>query len=300
MGIKIDLHIHSNKSDGALSPFQIIDTAKKHGVEVLSITDHDTVGAYSAELFDYAKNNGLTIIPGIEISTKHEKGGYHVLGYNIDVNNKDLLEELQKMRNSRKEYLSEITEKLLEFGFVVNFQKLDKVESVTKGNVAEDVIANPVNHIALKSYFGHIPTKSEFITTLLLKGCPAYIRKTSTTPLEAVELIRKAGGKAVLAHPIAYFYDKRIPKEDTELVIREIMPDGVETNYIHHDKLGVKRNEHDEWHKVAESIGASETVGSDFHNNDGERCLIGFVNDEMNFDEKQIKNLLDKILEQKN
>ena len=295
MGVKIDLHIHSNKSDGELSPFEIVDMAKNNGVKVMSITDHDTLGAYSPELFEYSEKQGVKLITGIEISTKHEKGGFHVLGYNIDIENEELLEELKQMRNNRKDYLVEVAEKLKEFGFLTNVSELQKVESVTKANVASDILNNPLNEMALKEYFGYIPTRSEFITTLLLKGCPAYIRKPSVSPKRAVDLIRKAGGKAVFAHPVAYFYDKGTPEEDTKLVIEEVCPDGIETNYIHYDKKGVKRNESDKWSLVAEKIGAFKTIGSDFHKNDGSRSMIGFVGDDIVFSEDQIEDLLNDI-----
>lgn len=86
---RIDLHIHSNKSDGKLSPKEIILEAAKNGVSTISITDHDTVDAYDRKLLDYASKHNVKIIPGIEISTKINKCGIHVLGYSIDYNNKE-------------------------------------------------------------------------------------------------------------------------------------------------------------------------------------------------------------------
>ena len=84
----IDLHIHTNCSDGAMTPKDIIDEAVKNGVSILSIADHDTVDAYSDELFQYAKSKNILIIPAVEISTKIKKCGIHVLGYNFDLHNK--------------------------------------------------------------------------------------------------------------------------------------------------------------------------------------------------------------------
>ena len=85
--MKIDLHIHSNYSDGVLSMFQIIDEAVKNKVQIISITDHDSIKVYSKKLFDYAKEKNITLIPGVEISTKYQGFGVHILGYNIDLNN---------------------------------------------------------------------------------------------------------------------------------------------------------------------------------------------------------------------
>ena len=82
---RIDLHIHTNCSDGELTPIEVVDKAVCNGVSVISIADHDTVDAYSDELFQYASSKGIKIIPAVEISTKTKKCGIHVLGYNFDL-----------------------------------------------------------------------------------------------------------------------------------------------------------------------------------------------------------------------
>ena len=296
---KIDLHNHTTKSDGHNTPYDVIDMAARHGVEVLAITDHDTVAAYTPELFEYAKARGILLIPGVEISSHDERrGGFHILGYNIDFTNEKLVSELQRLRDNRKDYLFEVAEKLLEFGFIVDVEKLSQVESVAKGNIAEDIIANPENRENLLNMFGTIPNKSVFITTLMNKGCPAYIKKASITPKEAADLIRQAGGKVVLAHPIVYVYDKGLPEEEVVSLIDEVKPDGLETHYIHFDKKGVRRDESEKWGKVAKARGLFETIGSDFHWDDGVKPLVGFANEEMEFGDDEIENLLNKIFEQ--
>ena len=146
--------------------------------------------------------------------------------------------------------------------------------------------------------WGHIPTKSEFIQLLMNRGCPAYIKKESINPLRAAEVIRKAGGKVVLAHPIAYVYDKGVLPENVVEVIDEIKPDGLETNYIHFDKQGVCRNESEKWGKVAKERDLFETIGSDFHRDNGYSPLVGFVNVQMEFGDEQIENLLKRLLEE--
>ena len=92
--MNIDLHIHTSKSDGILTPKEVIDEAVKNNVNVISICDHDTIEAYTDSLLEYAKKNNIKLIYGVEISTKYKGYGYHVLGYNIDIFNKDLKEEL--------------------------------------------------------------------------------------------------------------------------------------------------------------------------------------------------------------
>ena len=109
MGKRIDLHIHTTVSDGALTPKEVIDEAYKNGVSVIAIADHDTVDAYNDELFEYAKNKNIKLINAVEISTKAKKAGVHVLGYNLDLNNEEFKERLSKIRNARHNYLHDVS-----------------------------------------------------------------------------------------------------------------------------------------------------------------------------------------------
>ena len=125
----IDLHIHTNCSDGAMTPKEVIDEAVNNGVSVISIADHDTIDAYSDELFAYAKDKNVKIIPAVEISTKTGKCGFHVLGYNFDMKNENLLKQLSALRNARHDYLYGVAAKLEELGYVVHTSELDKIEA---------------------------------------------------------------------------------------------------------------------------------------------------------------------------
>ena len=137
----IDLHIHTNKSDGALSPKEVVEEAIKNRVSAIAIADHDTIDAYSDELFDYAESNNVILIPAVEISTKIKKCGIHVLGYNFDLNDQNFREKLEKFRNIRHDYLNDVSKKLEELGYKVNVEELDKIEAVTKAHISLDVIS---------------------------------------------------------------------------------------------------------------------------------------------------------------
>ena len=93
---QIDLHMHTNKSDGALMPKQIIDEAVKANLQAISITDHDTIEGYTDETIKYAKEQGIKLIVGVEISTKSDRCGIHVLGYNFDLNNEEFKQNSQR------------------------------------------------------------------------------------------------------------------------------------------------------------------------------------------------------------
>ena len=212
----IDLHIHTNCSDGVLTPKEIIDEAYKNGINTIAICDHDTTEAYQEEIFNYAKEKNINLIVGVEISTKAKKYGVHVLGYNFDLNNKEFQEKLYTIRNARHIYLRKVATKLEEAGYKIDVERLDKIDAVSKAHIAYDVIENKENESKLKEVFGHIPDMGEFIETIMNEDCPCYVRKETISPKEASELIHNAGGKVVLAHPVAYTYEDNLTEKDVD------------------------------------------------------------------------------------
>lgn len=292
---KIDLHIHTNKSDGLLSPKEIIDEAKKKHVQTIAIADHDTVDAYTDEVYNYAKDNGIELITAVEISTKTKKCGIHVLGYNIDTSNKYLNESLKKIRNARHDYLYNVANKLNEMNYILNINKLDMIEAVTKAHIAMDIISNKTNEKQLLKQFGHIPSKGEFIETIMNENCPAYVKKKTVTPKEVAEIIRKAGGKVVLAHPVAYVYEDNLKINEILEIINDMKADGLEANYIYTDRNNNIVNEIEKWNKFAEENHLFVTIGSDFHMEDGNHAEIGLENVGVVLEDEKADEILEKI-----
>lgn len=289
---RIDLHIHTTMSDGSFTPKQVIDEAVKNGVSTISIADHDTIEAYTEELFEYAASKDINIIKGVEISTKNSKVGIHVLGYNFDLENEEFKESLKKIRNARHDYLHNVSKKLNELGYVLNVEELDKIDSVTKAHIALDVISNKENEDILIKEFGHIPNKGEFIEAIMNENCPAYVRKEAVTPKQAADLIRKAGGKVVLAHPVAYVHEDSLTDEDILNIVNDMKPDGLEANYLYADKYNNKFDETKKWNEFAKEHNLFVTAGSDFHNKDGIRPEIGFVNTDFVLSEDAINEII--------
>lgn len=292
----IDLHIHTNCSDGAMSPKEVIDEAVNNGVSVISIADHDTIDAYNDELFVYAETKNVKIIPAVEISTKNEKCGFHVLGYNFDMKNENLLKQLSILKNARHDYLYNVSEKLNELGYVVNVLQLDQIKAVTKAHIYSDIVNNPKNEPTLLENFGHIPDKGEFIESIMNEGCPAYVKKATIIPVEAAKLIRSAGGKVILAHPVAYKYEDNFMPDDILVLVREMQADGIEANYVYVDKDNNKINETDFWNRFAKEHNLKTTIGSDFHNKDGLHSIIGLLGENITITEDYIDNLLNWLL----
>ena len=291
----IDLHIHTNVSDGVLSPKEVIDMAVKNGAGVIAIADHDTVDAYSDELFDYAEERNIILVPAVEISTKTKKCGIHVLGYNFDLSDEHFKEELSKLRNARHDYLFDVASKISELGYVINTEELDKIEAVTKAHIANDVVSNEKNAELLIKNFGHIPNKGEFIETIMNEGCPAYVKKRSISPTEAAKLIRSAGGKAVLAHPVAYKYEDGLTDEDILDLVKDMNVDAIDANYHYVDRNDNRIDESAHWREFAEKHNLLCSVGSDFHLDDGIRPVIGFKNWDIEFSREDAYKILDYL-----
>ena len=293
---RIDLHIHTTKSDGALTPKDVIDEAYKNGVSAMAIADHDTIESYNEEIFKYAEDKNIKLISAVEISTKINKCGIHVLGYNFDLNNKEFQEKLCKIRNARHDYLHNVAKKLNELGYYLNVEELDKIDAVTKAHIALDVINNEKNKELLLENFNHIPSKGEFIETIMNENCPAYVKKESVTPKQAAEIIRAANGKVVLAHPVAYVYEDNLTDEDILNIINDMKPDGLEANYLYVDRNNNKIDETKKWNEFAKKNNLFVTIGSDFHNKDGLRPEIGFVNTNFCLDEDTVNEILNNLI----
>lgn len=291
----IDLHVHTNVSDGFLTPKEVIDEAFKNKVSFLAIADHDTIDAYSDDLFEYASKKEIKIIPAVEISTKYKKCGIHVLGYNFDLKNDFFRKKLNELRNARHDYLRDVSLKLQNLGYSVNIFSLDKIEAVTKAHIALDVISNKQNEETLIENFGHIPSKGEFIETVMNEGCPAYVKKNTIYPKEAADLIRLAGGKVVLAHPVAYKYEDNLTDDDILDIVRDMNIDAIESNYIYIDRNNNKINECSLWNEFAKKNNLFTTIGSDFHNDDGIRPIIGLVNENLSISDEQINKIIEYL-----
>ena len=294
---RIDLHIHTTMSDGAFTPKQVIDEAYKNGVSVMAITDHDTTESYTDELFEYAKSKNIKLIPAVEISTKASKAGVHVLGYNFDWKDEKFKEELFKLRNIRHDYLHDVAKKLEEIGYYLNVEELDKIDAVTKAHIALDIVNNEKNKAKLMNDFGYIPSKGEFIETIMNENCPAYVKKRTVSPKQAADIIRESNGKVVLAHPVAYVHEDGFTDEDILNIINDMKPDGLEANYIYVDRNNNLINETKKWNEFAKENNLFVTIGSDFHNKDGIRPEIGFVNTNFTLTEEEVDKIVKNILE---
>ncbi len=188
--IRYDLHTHSTSSDGDLSPSELVSAAAEQNVVVIALTDHDTVSG-CGEAAEEAEKRGIGFVPGIEISCS-ELDKLHILGLGVDYSNAELIGEMSKCADSRRQRTYRICEALAEMGANVD---AEKINSSVRGNVGKPHIARElINN-------GYAESVRDAFAKYLTDPRIEDIKKYELGYAEAVALIHKAGGLAVLAHP---------------------------------------------------------------------------------------------------
>jgi predicted metal-dependent phosphoesterase TrpH len=247
---RADIHCHSDCSDGSDSPEQLLHLALQIGLKGLSITDHDTVEAYSPKLFAMAEAMGLKLLSGIELSTEIGEMGVHVLGYGLDVASGSLtafLVELQERRTMRNRA---ILKKLTDKKILISEEELLAFAARKR---EKRTIGRP--HIAaLMIEKGYVRTFQDAFQIYLKEGASCYVSGVKYTPSDAIEQIHLAGGKAVLAHP--HF----LKRSALQRKILSLPFDGIECYYAKLPKCQEKP-----WLQIAEQKGWIPTGGSDYH-----------------------------------
>ena len=195
--VAIDLHIHSNASDGSLTPHEILSLALRLKLGAIAITDHDTV-AGSKEALDSGIPSSIQFLTGIEISANPPfqfacAGSFHILGYAIDLDHPELNQSLRTLQEARKHRNPKIIASLNRLGVAIT---LAEVQHLTgKGQIGRPHIAQ----LMLKR--GYAASINDAFDRYLGKGKPCYVDKFRMDSAEAIRLIARAGGIPVLAHP---------------------------------------------------------------------------------------------------
>jgi predicted metal-dependent phosphoesterase TrpH len=251
MGL-IDLHLHTNKSDGQYSPRALVGLAAKRGVSLMAITDHDTTDGV-AEGAEAAREAGIDFIPGIEISVKGNKE-LHILGYCIDCENRELLRmnaEFARLRGIRAERIHEY---LAEMGVPVS-------RADVRRHAAGDTVGRPHFARALVETGYAADFKDAFVKYLSI---PAFyaIERPKPAPEVGIGVIRAAGGVAVLAHPATL----RLTESELDALLAKLVKDGLRGMECHYSSHSPEQTAL--YLALARKHGLVVTGGSDFH---GER-----------------------------
>jgi predicted metal-dependent phosphoesterase TrpH len=245
-GYAIDLHTHSLRSDGALSPADLVKRAAARGVKLQALSDHDTLAGV-AEAVAAGDALGVRIIPATELNTESEWGDAHVLGYFIDPADSALEERLRWLRENRGDRIERMVKNLNALGYAVD---LARVLEIAQGGA----LGRP--HLAQALFEkGYVNTYDDAFDTLIAKDSPAYVARVGLTPFEAVTLVREHGGVPSLAHPGTVIgLDDLLPK----MVAAGLA--GIEAYYGEHaPEMTVRCLD------LARDLDLVPTGGSDFH-----------------------------------
>ena len=193
----IDLHVHSTCSDGTLSPTELVDYAIQKGLSAFALTDHDCVEGLDT-ILSYAKSlpNAPEIIPGIELSTDENGQEVHMVGLFIDHHNPEFNQYLQEFIESRTTRNKKMCHLLQEHGMNITYEEL---EAEFPG-----AVLTRAHYAKLLLKHGYVKSIKEAFERFLGDHCPCYVSREKITPVMAIDLIKKAGGLAIRAHPILY------------------------------------------------------------------------------------------------
>ncbi len=262
----VDLHIHSLWSDGTDTPSDIVIKAKHAGIHTISLTDHDTTAGV-AEAVVAGEEHGVTVIPGIEWSVVHDGFSFHLLSYFFDPEEPDFVQALVDIQQARIQRNENILKKLQKLGVAITVEEIASFSQ-------QGQIGRP--HIALALVRRGIVTDIEqAFRKYLGRGRPGHVPRKAFAAQRAIELVRQAGGIAVLAHPGATDPGlRRIP-----CLVELLVPlglGGVEVYYPRHS-AAMRRK----LRELARYYRLAVTGGSDYHGNnrpgtlaDGQYLLV--------------------------
>lgn len=250
-----DLQIQSTASDGKHTPGEIVGMAKNEGLQIIALTDHDTVDGIP-EALSAGGELGVRVIPGIEMSV--EERDSHILGLGIDGQNPELLAQAGKFKEDRIKRAKEMVQKFKEAGFVAEWEDVAKAAGgvVTSLHVVLEILGCPEN----KEKLGSVRTKQDFYQKFLYPGSQFEAARVHPSAKYAIELIHKAGGVAVWSHPAIHFHNDY---EGLEEFLRELIEwgiDGVEVFSRSHTEDDVEF-----LYGIAARLAILRTAGSDFH-----------------------------------
>ncbi len=242
----VDLHSHTTASDGTLSATELVREAARRGVRVLAITDHDSTDGLGEAMAEASLHPPLTIVPGLEINCDVEGGEVHVLGYYVDYEAEWFRAFLLEQRAERVARVHRLAARLGELGMPIDPAEVFAI--VKEGSPGRPHVAR----VMIKR--GYVKSIPEAFDKYLHAGGPASVPRRRLTPVQAVEIIRRAHGVPVFAHPGLADKDTMIP----ELVAAGLM--GIECYYSEHSAAQTAA-----YVKICRERGLLATGGSDYH-----------------------------------
>ena len=245
--MKADLHLHTTASDGILSPQEMVQKASQLGLDVIAITDHDSVNGIPSALETAKSFPQLLVIPGVEISTDMPQGWVHILGYFVDYRDSEFNHALEELRNSRYERGLKIVARLADLGIDIDWERVLALAS--GGTIGRPHIAQAMLER------GYIASLQEAFTKYIGNEGIAHVERKKLTPTEAVELIIKANGLPFIAHLADIKYLDSFAHQLKQLGLA-----GIEIYYPHYSPSKIARLK-----ALAKKYDLITSGGSDYH-----------------------------------
>ncbi len=259
--MRVDLHLHTTASDGRLTPEEVVQLAAKQGLSVVSITDHDSTDGIAAALAAAESFPPLKVIPGVEINTDIPGGEIHILGYFIDHQSEEFKRALKRLRHSRKIRARKMIAKLARLGMEVDWERVKQLAgggSIGRPHIAQAMLEQ-----------GYISSLQQAFTRYIGREGPAYAERERLSPVAAVELVIRARGLPVLAHPANL--------DDLEGLLLELKAAGLVGLEAYYD--GYRQETIHRLVALASKHSLIACGGSDFHGFEGaNETPIGRVN----------------------
>ncbi|MBQ7266052.1 MAG: PHP domain-containing protein [Firmicutes bacterium] len=246
----IDLHTHSTVSDGSYTPTELVEYAYEKGLKALALTDHDDIAGVE-EAKRCAENFHIELVPGIEFSTEHKGQPFHMVGLFIDTKNKELLSALEYIKSDRARRNEKIISALNKMDMDI---ELKEVEAISGGGVI-----SRAHFAAVLKQKGYVKSYNEAFDRFLGDGKSAYVKREAVTAPEAISLIHRSGGIAVIAHPLIYRLSERRLLQLIE-ALKELGVDAIEAYYSSHRPSDTRKIK-----EYAQRYGLLLSGGSDFH-----------------------------------
>jgi hypothetical protein len=249
--VRIDLHTHSSRSDGTDSPSELVSAAVAAGLDVVALTDHDTAEGW-ADAQEAAEDGGVVVLPGMEISCTHRGAGVHLLAYLPDPDQPELAAELSRVLAGRSSRLPATLARLRGLGI--------DIDAADVRRVSGDAVATGRPHVAdALVALGVVRDRDEAFDRFLTPGRPAYVNRYAADLTTMIDLVSRAGGVTVLAHPWGRG-SGRVLDEATLAELAAAGLAGVEADHLDHDAPARAR-----LHGLARNLDLVATGSSDYH-----------------------------------
>ena len=260
----VDLHTHSDRSDGTLGPQQLIDLARRLGLKALSITDHDSLEGYDLAL-PYAQPAGVELVCGIELSTRRQSSSIHILGYFLEQPpGETFRSHLAYLQKARRERNGRLTERLRQLGLSIRLEDAEKLGRSQTGRP----------HFAqLLVNKGYVSSIHEAFELYLDESAPGYVERRDPSLDNVLRWIREAGGISSWAHPARAVREAEGPAQD---LFEELGAKGLNAIEVYHGDHTPE--EMAQFRSAAETLGLGITGGSDFHGAEKGRAPLGALN----------------------